>query len=271
MPKLTFTIGEVATLLDITPKTIRHYHKVGLLHQPERGTNNYRLYRMHHIEQLQFILRLKGFGLSLQQIKIIAEADNPDDLAQIVLQQHADSIHDEITRLQNQLDKTQQFLNSSATLSEQTQRNPPKYSSMSALSDSVKRHANGVSDILIEVETNVLCELDQFDWHEDYELFWHHAGEHFIKALTDEGLFIFWMERYLALANMAEDDLQGTAWLAELRHSPARRLIARSFMPPQVVILPEEEQQQISKLLPTLLFEYGSPMQQQFLLMLLNG
>lgn len=37
-------IGEVAQLLGVTPRTIRHYQKVGLLAEPERTGAGYRLY-----------------------------------------------------------------------------------------------------------------------------------------------------------------------------------------------------------------------------------
>ncbi len=52
-------IGEVAKLLGVTPKTLRHYEKVGLLRQPERTEAGYRLYcaddllRLHRIKRLQ--------------------------------------------------------------------------------------------------------------------------------------------------------------------------------------------------------------------------
>ena len=37
-------IGEVAELLGVTPKAIRHYHKRGLLAEPTRSEGGYRLY-----------------------------------------------------------------------------------------------------------------------------------------------------------------------------------------------------------------------------------
>jgi len=45
--KTQLHIGEVAKLLGITPKTIRHYHKVGLLTEPQRTESGYRLYYPH--------------------------------------------------------------------------------------------------------------------------------------------------------------------------------------------------------------------------------
>jgi DNA-binding transcriptional MerR regulator len=36
-------IGEVAKLLGVTPKTVRHYHKLGLIAEPQRSEGGYRI------------------------------------------------------------------------------------------------------------------------------------------------------------------------------------------------------------------------------------
>jgi hypothetical protein len=116
-----------------------------------------------------------------------------------------------------------------------------------------------------------MMKLDRFGWDTGYELFWYQAGQHFIETLQhEESLFIFWMERYVALSAMAVNDLQGRAWLDELQRSSARRILAQSLMPPAIPVLPEDDQQQISKLLSSLLYEQGSPLQKQFLQLLMR-
>ncbi|MDX2075411.1 MAG: MerR family transcriptional regulator [bacterium] len=270
MSNLTFSIGEVATLLGITPKTIKHYHDIGLLAKPERDTNNYRLYTMTHIIQLQQILRLKQFGLSLKQIEIIIQSENPNELAQIVLKQHANNLHDEISQLQHQFDMTLEFLQTDGQLSNPQNPNTPLASSLTTLSDAIKPRSSGISDILVEFEREAMFKLDQFGWDVNYELFWHHAGKQFMDMLTDEGLFIFWIERYLALAKMDINDLQGKAWLHELYHSPAKHMLRRALMPPKQVALPEEYQQHIIKLLSSLLYQNASSLQKYFLELLIT-
>ncbi len=64
-------IGEVAQLLGVTTKTIRHYQKVGLIQEPERTASGYRLFSVHDLLRVQRIRRLQALGLSLKQIKII--------------------------------------------------------------------------------------------------------------------------------------------------------------------------------------------------------
>lgn len=45
-------IGEIAQLLGVTPKAIRHYQKVGLLAEPERTEAGYRLYGAQELLRL---------------------------------------------------------------------------------------------------------------------------------------------------------------------------------------------------------------------------
>lgn len=271
MAKLTFTIGEVAELLDITPKTLRHYHKIGLLEEPQRDVNNYRLYAIGQLEKLQIILRLKSLGLSLQQIKLILDADDPDRLVHTVLQQHQQRIKNEIRQLQDYLENTQHYLTSDTNLLATLEKGKAEHSSMTILSDTVKSHSNGLSDILVELEGDVLSQIDCYQWTAGYDVFWHQVGTHIVKhMLTQESNIILWMERYLTLEAMDEDDLQAKAWLQEFTHSPIAPLFSQSLHPPPTASFPDKEQQIIVKLLPSLLYEKGSPLQQAFLKVLIG-
>lgn len=271
MSGLMFTIGEVARLAGVTPKTLRHYHHIGLLNEPVRDTNNYRLYSITQLEKVQHIIKLKQFGLSLKQIKTIFEADNPNDLIERVLRQHQRRIHNEIDALQNQLDSIETYLISDDDILNPTQETAPDVSSMTILSDVIKSQATGLSDILIAFEEDALIKMDRYEWSNGYEEFWYQAGKHFTKNLiANERLYIFWVERYLALEGMNADDLQGRAWLQEIRHSHENRLLAQAFIPPVSSVLPEKDQDQITKLLPLLLYEQGSVLQKEFLRALLG-
>ncbi|MGB7340544.1 MAG: MerR family transcriptional regulator [Phototrophicaceae bacterium] len=266
MAELTFTIGEAAKLVGVTPKTLRHYHEIGLVNEPERDSNNYRRYTIQQLEQLQRVLRLKDIGLSLQQIKAIIDDDNPNSLIRNVLQQHQRHIKDEIATLQNRLDTIQQVLESDINPLSDWENNTPEYSAMSIVSDTIRPVSNGLHDILFEVEGIALSKIDRYQWTQGYEIFWHQVSQHFINNLgSNERILIFWMERYIALGAMNADDLQGNAWLRDLLNSPARLFIAQIFTPPSMAILPENEQLKIQALIPTLMFEQGSTLQKKFL------
>lgn len=62
-------IGEMAKSVGVTPKTVRHYHKIGLIPEPERSESGYRLYRPRDLLHLQHIRYLRSLGFSLSRIK----------------------------------------------------------------------------------------------------------------------------------------------------------------------------------------------------------
>jgi len=69
-------IGEVAKLIGVSPKTVRYYHEIGLLAEPERTEGGYRLYTANDLLRLQRIRRLRSLGLSLERIReILGEPD----------------------------------------------------------------------------------------------------------------------------------------------------------------------------------------------------
>ncbi len=65
---LTMHIGDLAAELGLNTKTIRYYEHIGLLPEPERTASGYRLYDTSDLERLQFILKAKSIGLSLEEI-----------------------------------------------------------------------------------------------------------------------------------------------------------------------------------------------------------
>jgi DNA-binding transcriptional MerR regulator len=63
-----YTIGDLADLAGVTPRTIRYYTAEGLLPPPDtRG--RYALYSEEHLLRLQLIARLKDAYLPLGEIK----------------------------------------------------------------------------------------------------------------------------------------------------------------------------------------------------------
>lgn len=78
-------IKTLADAASVSVDTIRYYEKQGLLPEPERGENGYRLYSPVAIEQLRFIKKSQSLGFSLNEIKhlmtISAKADG--DMAEV--------------------------------------------------------------------------------------------------------------------------------------------------------------------------------------------
>jgi DNA-binding transcriptional MerR regulator len=63
----TYTISDLATEFEISPRTIRFYEEKGLI-SPERTKGNQRKYSRRDRARLKLILRGKRFGYSLDEI-----------------------------------------------------------------------------------------------------------------------------------------------------------------------------------------------------------
>ncbi|WP_148254184.1 MerR family transcriptional regulator [Aidingimonas lacisalsi] len=66
-----YTIGELARLFDITPRTIRFYEQEGLLEPERRGQT--RIYHDKERVRLKLTLRGKRLGFSLAEIREVVE------------------------------------------------------------------------------------------------------------------------------------------------------------------------------------------------------
>ncbi|MFC6092391.1 MerR family transcriptional regulator [Saccharothrix lopnurensis] len=72
---MAWSTSQLADLAGTTLRTIRHYHDVGLLAQPERRANGYKSYGVPHLVRVLRIKRLTDLGLSLGQIADLGDAD----------------------------------------------------------------------------------------------------------------------------------------------------------------------------------------------------
>ena len=104
------TIGEAAKLVGVTPKAIRHYHKLGLLAEPERSEGGYRLYSGEDLLRLARIRKLKTLGLSLKQVQdVLGEPDGERPLRQ-VLEALLGELSRKIDRMEQQRKKIKEVL-----------------------------------------------------------------------------------------------------------------------------------------------------------------
>lgn len=63
-----YQIGELANLLNLSPRTIRYYEEIGLLNSVKRVEGGKRVYTEMDLKRLKFIQRLKDLGLSLSEM-----------------------------------------------------------------------------------------------------------------------------------------------------------------------------------------------------------
>lgn len=83
-------IGEVAALVGITTRAVRHYHHQGLLPEPPRRPNGYRAYGLRDAVELARIRRLTELGLALEEVRDVLADDRGRDLHEVLVELDAD-------------------------------------------------------------------------------------------------------------------------------------------------------------------------------------
>jgi DNA-binding transcriptional MerR regulator len=64
----TLRIGEVAGQVGVSPDTIRHYERVGVLPHPPRTLAGYRRFSVETIERVRLVRRALAIGFSLPEL-----------------------------------------------------------------------------------------------------------------------------------------------------------------------------------------------------------
>lgn len=101
-------ISDLAKMLHITTRTIRLYEQMGLVDPPKRTEGGIRLYDKSDIRRFKMVLKVKALGLSLQEIKELADIYNREQLPEKImprlielLNSHIDKIKKRIGQLQS--------------------------------------------------------------------------------------------------------------------------------------------------------------------------
>ncbi|EXG82219.1 MerR family transcriptional regulator [Cryptosporangium arvum] len=81
---MAWSTRELAELAGTTVNTIRHYHRLGLLEEPERRHNGYKQYGVEELVRLLRIRRLVNLGVPLSQVGAVS---TNGDLSPNVLRQ----------------------------------------------------------------------------------------------------------------------------------------------------------------------------------------
>ena len=101
-------ISDLAEKLGITTRTIRLYEKLGLVESPKRTGGKVRYYEKEDVKRFKFVLRLKTLGLSLEEMKELADLYNreqkvPDKIMPRLIElldTHLNSIKEKVATLQ---------------------------------------------------------------------------------------------------------------------------------------------------------------------------
>lgn len=114
------SIGEMSEIFNISRRTLRLYHDMGLLiPQYVNDANGYRYYSRNQFQRLEKIIQMKSVGLSLKQIKVMLDTKNLS-LFEALLSERIDKLNEKIDADIAARDLLIKQLNSCAQL-----RNPP--------------------------------------------------------------------------------------------------------------------------------------------------
>jgi len=103
-------IGELAKLTGADPKTIRFYERAELLSPPRHG--RFRTYLASDVCRLKNILKLRGLGVPIAQIRTLldaigAESDVFESAVSVsLLRDHLDVLHGRQAELSSQITRT---------------------------------------------------------------------------------------------------------------------------------------------------------------------
>jgi DNA-binding transcriptional MerR regulator len=96
-----YTIGQVGNLAQLSRSTLLYYDRIGLLSPSAKSPAGYRLYSAADITRLARIRTYRAAGLSLERIKELLRADDPDHFTQ-TLEARLIALNQEIQQLREQ-------------------------------------------------------------------------------------------------------------------------------------------------------------------------
>ncbi|SBS31397.1 HTH-type transcriptional regulator ZntR [Marinomonas aquimarina] len=107
-------VSELAKKAQVTPETVRHYTREGLIKAQRNPNNGYQEYNHEALKKLQFIQQARELGFSLKQISdIFAQSDlgdSPCPMVRDLLRQKVPETKRQIAQLQAHLHKMEAAL-----------------------------------------------------------------------------------------------------------------------------------------------------------------
>ncbi len=94
-----YRIGDLASMFGLTVRTIRYYEELGLLKSSDRSEGLHRRYPERNLVYLKRINQLKGYGLSLGEIKEFFALTSSDrtgeECRRLLIRKYAEKMEDE--------------------------------------------------------------------------------------------------------------------------------------------------------------------------------
>ena len=109
--KNNYTRKEISKELNIGVETLRYYEKIGIIPMPARTEAGYRIYSEEDLVRLQFIMRAKELGFTLNEIFDILQILDGDNISGSIIYDTILAKIEELSEKINSLRKLRDKLN----------------------------------------------------------------------------------------------------------------------------------------------------------------
>lgn len=233
-------IGDFVTLTGSTLKTINYYHKIGLLPEPERSPNGYRLYGSAELNRMRLIKHLKSLGLDLKRIKELLGDVHNNRTLQEVMQALRYELVSEMKSIATRVAKIDKLLSEDTVCLDEDSLESPTFQKMAEVlgADQMEQYAQTCPQIFHQ-QQKLFGILDDFQWSEYYQdafralaAFWNTHPKEYQIALA-------YGARIVKLDHLSEDDPEIEHLAREtsefIRNIPFLEELSRQYGQPQAM------------------------------------
>lgn len=120
--KKSLTIGFLAKAAEVNIETVRYYQRIGLITEPAKPDQGYRIYPDETLQRIKFIKRAQQLGFSLQEIEELLQlGDGHCEDVRLRAEQKRSQIDKQIKDLKNLRGTLNQLINACQSDSDPSQ------------------------------------------------------------------------------------------------------------------------------------------------------
>jgi len=105
---MSYTVGQVAEIANVTVRTLHHYDRIGLLSASARSEGGYRRYEASDVARLHQVLSYRELGIPLEEIASLLDEPDSDPSAHLRRQERL--LRERIGRLEEMLAATRTMM-----------------------------------------------------------------------------------------------------------------------------------------------------------------
>lgn len=200
-------ISDFAKLTNSTLKTVMYYHKIGLLQEPKRAQNGYRLYGANELTRMRMIKQLKSLGLDLKEIKgILGDTHDSKSLTQVLQTLHAELINQK-KNIENQILKVEKLLNEEVMPTNKDTFGSETFEMITDIlnPEQVQDYKQTCPE-LYKQQNKTMGIIENFNWGESYQDKFRALAEYFKDNPEHYKIALDFRKRLANLSNLSEND-----------------------------------------------------------------